>query len=138
MNNYWLVKSEPEEYGFAHLQKDGTGRWDGVRNYQARNFMNEMSPGDNVLFYHSGKNREVVGLAEVVKASYPDPTAPPDKDWVAVDLKAIAPLESPVCLSDLKSVMFFSDFLLVKQPRLSVMPVPPDIFKKILKLGGRN
>jgi predicted RNA-binding protein with PUA-like domain len=138
MKHYWLVKSEPEEYGFEHLKKDGTGRWDGVRNYQARNFMNEMDKGDQVLFYHSGKSREIVGLAEIVKEAYPDPTAPEGKNWVSIDLKALKDLPEPVTLTAIKEDDAFRDLLLIKQSRLSVMPVPADLFRKILKMGGET
>lgn len=136
MKNYWLVKSEPEEYGFEHLEADGKGRWDGVRNYQARNFMRRMMPGDTVLVYHSGKHREIAGLAQVVSAPYPDPTAEEGKDWVAVDLKAIKKLPSPVSLNSLKESGEFEEFLLLKQSRLSVMPVPEELFYKIEEMAG--
>ncbi|MFA0960895.1 EVE domain-containing protein [Roseivirga sp. BDSF3-8] len=136
MKNYWLVKSEPEEYGYDHLKQDGTGRWDGVRNYQARNFMKEMNKGDEVLFYHSGRRREIVGLAEVVKEAYADPGAEDEgKGWVAVDLKAAGRLEACVSLDTIKGDPAFEEFLLVKQPRLSVMPVEKALFEKIIAMS---
>src|SRR5678816_3765505 len=100
-HSYWMVKQEPETYSWDDFVRDGSTDWSGVRNYQARNNLKAMKPGDKVLFYHSGKGKEVVGLAEVVKSAYPDPTAD-DPQWVAVDLKPVKPLATPVQLAAIR------------------------------------
>lgn len=120
---YWLVKTEPETYGWDDLVREGEGRWDGVRNYQARNFMKEMMPGDIALVYHSGKTREIVGEAQVMTAPYPDPTADEVDTWVAINLKALAKWDQPVDLAYIKSHPELSEMKLVTNSRLSVMPV---------------
>ena len=97
-NNYWMVKQEPETYSWQDFVRDGKTDWTGVRNYQARNNLREMKAGDGVLFYHSGKEKAVVGVAEVLKPAYPDPTAA-DPQWVAVDLKPVKPLDLAVPLA---------------------------------------
>ena len=132
---FWLVKQEPEDYAWEMLVKDGQTAWTGVRNFQARNFLREMSQGDQVLYYHSGKEKSVVGIASVARACYPDPTAT-EGDWVAVDLKPVKPFSKPVALSAIKSDKAFHNLLLVRHSRLSVMPVAPPEFKHLLKLGG--
>jgi predicted RNA-binding protein with PUA-like domain len=121
--NYWLVKTEPETYGWDDLVREGEGRWDGVRNYQARNFMKEMMPGDIALVYHSGKTREIVGEAKVVTTPYPDPTAEEPDTWFAVNLKALKRWENPVDLAFIKAHPELSGMKLVTNSRLSVMPV---------------
>ena len=100
-HGYWMVKQEPETYSWDDFVRDGSTEWSGVRNYQARNNLRAMKPGDKVLFYHSGKGKEVVGLAEVVKGAYPDPTAD-DPQWVAVDLKPVKPLATSVQLAAIR------------------------------------
>ena len=135
--NYWLVKSEPEEYGFTDLEKDQVGRWDGVRNYQARNNLRAMAEGDEVLFYHSRQGLEIVGLARVVKTAYPDPTAEKG-DWSAVDLAPIRWLAQPVSLQAIKAEPELSDIGLVRNPRLSVMPISPEAFAIIMKMAGED
>ena len=129
---YWLVKSEPESYGWAHLTEEGEATWDGVRNYQARNFMREMSVGDLVLFYHSGKAREIVGIAEITQAAYPDPTTD-DERWIAVSLQAVRLLDRPVSLDTIKSDPELADMYLVRQSRLSVMPVEKAAFDRVIQ-----
>ncbi|GAB4495630.1 MAG: EVE domain-containing protein [Saprospiraceae bacterium] len=131
---YWLVKSEPDVYGFDQLVKDGKTRWDGVRNYQARNNLRAMKTGDLCLFYHSNIGLEVVGIAKVLKEHYPDPTAEKG-DWSAVDLGPVKPFKRPVTLVEIKKHPALQQLLLVRNARLSVMPVSFDEFSVILQLG---
>jgi len=131
--NYWLVKQEPEDYSWADFVKDKTTAWTGVRNYQARNNLRAMKKGDTVLFYHSGSGKEIVGLARVVKTAYPDPTAK-EGDWVCVELSPVKPLNRAVSLAEVKSDMALKDIALVKNSRLSVMPVMPAQFQRVLRL----
>ena len=131
---HWLVKSEPGTYGWNDLVRDGKTRWDGIRNAQARNNLQAMRVGDRVLFYHSGDGKEIVGVAKVVKAAYPDPTTD-DERWVVVDLAPVAPLRAPVSLADVKGDAALSGLPLVRQGRLSVMPIEPRAFVRILALG---
>lgn len=133
--NYWLVKSEPDAYGWHHFIKQGRAVWDGVRNYQARNNLKAMQSGDQVLFYHSVTNPAVVGLAKVAREAYQDPTVPDDPRWVVVELEPVMPLESPVSLAKIKSEPLLANIGLIKQSRLSVMPVRPDEFELILRMG---
>lgn len=135
MTSRWLVKSDPDDYGWPELVAAGAAAWDGVRNHQARSFLAEMACGDEVLFYHSQKAREVVGVARVVQEAYPDPTAD-DPRWLAVDLEVVAPLNEPVGLKAIKAQPALGELLLVKQSRLSVMPIPAKAFQKIVKMGG--
>jgi len=129
-----LVKQEPEAFSFDDLKRDGRTDWTGVRNFQARNNLRQMKIGERVLFYHSGEQKAVVGIAEVAKAAYPDPTANEDQ-WVAVDIKPLKPLREPVSLSTIKVTPELADMLLVRQSRLSVMPVAKQEFERILALG---
>lgn len=122
---HWLVKQEPEDFPFARLVVEKRVRWDGVRNFQARNFLRAMAPGDAVLYYHSGDEKAVVGTARVVRAAYPDPTAEAG-DWSCVDLEAGAALPEPVTLAAMKADPRLEGFLLLRQSRLSVMPVSPE------------
>lgn len=131
---YWLVKQEPETYPWSQLVSEKKTLWDGVRNYQARNFMREMSKGDLVLFYHSGKAKEVVGLAKVTKSAYPDPTAT-EGDWVAFDIQAMKSLKQTVSLKQIKADPKLQDLHLVRNSRLSVMPVGAKEFKHLLDLS---
>ncbi|HSI84180.1 MAG TPA: EVE domain-containing protein [Candidatus Methylacidiphilales bacterium] len=130
--NYWLVKQEPEAYSFAKFQKDGTTAWTGVRNYQARINLNAMKVGDTVFYYHSVTGKAVVGTAEVSRTAYPDTTAD-EEGWVCVDLKAGIPLDPPYTLAEIKEHETLKDLALVKQSRLSVMPVPAEAAKLFLK-----
>ena len=134
--NYWLVKSEPSEYGWEDLFSKGEDIWDGIRNYQARNFLKEMKTGDLVLFYHSGKNKEIVGVAKVSEEAFPDLEEGEDKGWVAVKIKPHQKLKSPVTLDQIKSDDLLSTLHLVKQSRLSTMPVEKIQFDHIIKLGS--
>ncbi len=132
--SYWLVKQEPETYSWSDLMSDGRTDWSGVRNYQARNNLREMKTGDRVLFYHSGKDKAVVGLAEVVKSAYPDPTAD-DAQWVAVDLRAIKALKNPVPLAAIRYDKRLSQLPLIRQSQLSVMSLTKDEFEIIVATG---
>lgn len=133
--SHWLVKSEPYVYSFDDLIRDGKTRWDGVRNYQARNNLRAMRHGDRCLYYHSNEGLEVVGVAEVVGEHYPDPTAE-SGDWSAVDLGPLARLQHPVPLPTIKSDPALRQIGLVRNPRLSVMPLTEKEFEHIVALGG--
>ncbi|MFD1469237.1 EVE domain-containing protein [Hymenobacter caeli] len=133
--NYWLVKSEPEAYSWADFLRDDGTAWTGVRNYQARNNLSLMQPGDQVLFYHSVSEKAVVGLAEVAAPAAPDATADADGPWVAVALRPVRALARPVALAALKADPRLAELALLRQSRLSVLPVRPDEFDLILALG---
>lgn len=130
---YWLVKSEPHTWSWDDQVKDGVTFWDGVRNYQARNNMKAMKIGDKAFFYHSGKERAIVGIVEVVKEFYPDPSDESGK-FGMVDFKAVKALDTPVTLAQIKAEDSLEDIALVRQSRLSVMPIKEDEWKTILKL----
>ncbi|MBL7797078.1 MAG: EVE domain-containing protein [Saprospiraceae bacterium] len=132
--NFWLVKSEPDVYSFERLVVEGNARWDGVRNYQARNNLRAMKVGDLCLFYHSNIGLEIVGIARVSTEHYPDPTAEKG-DWSAVDLEPVCPLKRPVSLAEIKAHPDLQQFLLVRNPRLSVMPATQGEFLLLLALG---
>ena len=134
--NYWLVKQEPSKYPFSLFCKEKKTIWDGVRNYQARNFLRAMQVGDQVLYYHSVDEKAVVGVAQVLKTAFPDPTSPQGEEWSSVLLGATRTLAKPVTLDQLKAEKNFSELLLLRQSRLSVMPVPAALFQAILKMGG--
>lgn len=129
---YWLVKTEPETYGWSDFAEKGPQMWEGVRNYQARNNLKEMKTGDEVLFYHSGKNAEVVGISRVVKEYYPDPSADKEK-WVAVDLQSVRLLKRAVSLAEIKKDERFQETMLVRNSRLSVVPLTVDQFHWIIE-----
>jgi predicted RNA-binding protein with PUA-like domain len=133
--NYWLVKSEPEAYSWSQFWKDGKTAWTGVRNFAARNHLRAMKKGDAVLFYHSGEQKSVVGLARVEKEFYPDSTAE-DGDWSCVDLIPVKPLTKPVTLAQIKADKILGEMVLVKQSRLSVSPLTKAQFEKLLRLAG--
>jgi predicted RNA-binding protein with PUA-like domain len=130
----WLVKSEPFKYSWADLVRDGSTCWDGVRNAQARNNLAAMKKGDRVLYYHSNEGREVVGVARVAAEAYPDPTSD-DPRWLVVDLVPVKALRRPVALAEVKSDRRLAKIPLVTQSRLSVMPIEPGAFERILELG---
>lgn len=132
--NYWLVKSEPFEYSFDDLIKEGKTMWDGIRNYAARLHLRGMKKNDLVLFYHSRKGLEVVGICKVVKEFYPDPTAEKG-DWSAVDVAPVKRLERPVSLKEIKATPELQNMPLVRIGRLSVMPLTPEEFNKVLEMG---
>ncbi len=136
-SSYWLVKQEPTAYSWFTFVKDGETEWTGVRNFQARNNLRAMKKGDRVLFYHSVVNPSVVGIAEVVKTAYPDPTAS-EGDWSCVLLKPCHPLKRPVTLAEIKAIPALSEIALIKQSRLSVMPVTKKEFEILLHQGETN
>ncbi|HNP48281.1 MAG TPA: EVE domain-containing protein [Bacteroidia bacterium] len=132
--NYWLVKSDPETYAWSDLLKDGKTSWDGVRNYAARIHLRAMKKGDKVLVYHSGGESMVLGIASVTKEFYQDPTTK-DEAWISVELKAEKSLKQPVTLQQIKSEKKLANIALIKISRLSVMPVTPDEYHKILEMA---
>jgi predicted RNA-binding protein with PUA-like domain len=131
---YWLVKQEPEAYPWSQLVADKKTTWTGVRNFQARNHLRAMKTGDAVLYYHSVTGKQIVGIAEVVREAYPDPTAT-EGDWSVVDLAPRQPLKAPVDLATLKTDPVTKDMPLIKQSRLSVMSMEPAVFQRILELS---
>lgn len=131
---YWLVKSEPETYGWTDFVRDRRTEWTGVRNFAARNNLRAMHRGDRVLFYHSVKGQAVVGLGEVSRRAFPDETAA-EGDWSAVELKVVAPLARPVTLGEMKNVPTLANMVLLKNSRLSVQPVTRAEFDCIVELG---
>ncbi len=133
--NHWLVKQEPEAYSWDDLLKDGKVVWDGVRNYQARNNLRKMAAGDPVLFYHSVGPRKVVGTAEIVREAFPDPTADDDR-WVSVELKPVRSLKNPVSLDAIKQDPALADIALIRQSRLSVMPLTRKEYERIVRMGS--
>jgi predicted RNA-binding protein with PUA-like domain len=134
---FWLVKSEPEAYSWETFVKDRRTSWDGVRNYQARIHLNTMQPGDAVMFYESMTTKAVVGIAEVAKAAYPDPTAD-EPGWVSVELKAVRPLPHAVTLQTIKAEPALANTALLRLSRLSVQPLTKAEFEHIVKLGEKK
>ncbi len=132
---HWLVKQEPEAYSWADLVRDGVTAWTGVRNYQARNHLRAMRRGDPVLFYHSVSEKQVVGLARVAREHYADPTAD-EGDWSVVDIEPVRDLPQPVTLAQLKADPVTAGMPLIRQTRLSVLPVSAAEFDRVLALGG--
>jgi predicted RNA-binding protein with PUA-like domain len=132
---YWLLKSEPTAYSWDRLVKDGSTHWDGVRNYQAANNLKAMKRGDRAFFYHSNEGLAIVGIAEVIKEAYPDPS---DKEgrFVMVDIKPLMPVKAPVTLAAIKAEPKLADFALVRQGRLSVAPVAPEEWRLLCKMAG--
>ena len=133
-NAYWLLKTEPETYNFDRLLKDKRTNWDHVRNYQARNNLRKMAKGDIALIYHSGDDKAVVGIAKVVREAYAD-LDPEGGDWSQVDIESISKLARPVSLAQLKTTKTLADLPLIKQSRLSVMPISEAHYHTIVKLG---
>lgn len=133
---HWLVKSEPEAYAWVTFQKDRRTAWTGVRNYQARIHLNAMRPGDHVLFYESVGPKAVAGLAQVTKSAFPDTTAD-EPGWVAVELKAVRPLPVPVPLATIKADPLLANIALIRQSRLSVLPLSAPEFARIVALGEK-
>lgn len=131
----WLVKSDPETYGWPQMQRDGRTHWDGVRNHQAANNLKAMKKGDRAFFYHSGGETAIVGIVEIVKEAYPDPS---DEDgrFVMVDLKTVAPLKAPVTLAQIKAEPKLKNLVLLKNSRLSVQPVDDASWRLICSMGG--
>jgi predicted RNA-binding protein with PUA-like domain len=135
--NHWLVKSEPSTYSWEQLEKDRKTSWDGVRNFAARNHLKAMKKGDLVLFYHSNEGKDVVGISKVLKEHFQDPTSD-DPNWVAVELGPHKKLKKPVSLELIKTDKRLKDIYLVRQGRLSVMPLKPAEFDAILELSERK
>ena len=135
MKNYWLVKQEPDSYSWSDFVAEGQTAWTGVRNYTARNNLRKMQTGDEVLFYHSGEDKAVVGIARVTRPAYLDPTAK-EGDWSAVDLAPIKPVRRPVTLRQIKSDSRLKQTPLIRQSRLSVMPLAAAEFRTIVKIGS--
>jgi predicted RNA-binding protein with PUA-like domain len=135
---HWLLKSEPETYSWDEQVKRGAKGepWTGVRNHQAKNNLLKMKKGDRGFFYHSGESKEIVGVVEIIREHYPDPTAKAGEPWVVVDVKAIEPLKKPVRLADAKAEPKLKSMVLVNNTRLSVQPVSGDEWKIICKMGG--
>jgi len=131
---YWLVKTEPETYGWAAFVGQGRTAWTGVRNFQARNNLRAMKQGDLVLFYHSVTDKQVVGYARVSREAYPDPTAA-EGDWCCVDLVPVKALKQPVGLEAIKADKALKSIPLLKNTRLSVMPLTREQFDQVLRLG---
>ena len=146
MKSFWLVKQEPSDYSWSDFVNDGGTSWTGVRNFAARNNLRRMSKGDEVLFYHSGDSpspkaaaqqatKAVVGIARVIRTAYPDTTAK-EGDWSAVDLAPVKPLRKPVTLVEIKGKPALKSIALVRQSRLSVMPLTAKDFSTIVKMAG--
>ena len=131
---YWLFKSEPGAWSWDDQVKDGVAEWDGVRNYQADNNMKAMKVGDLGFFYHSVNEKQIVGIVEVVKEAYPDPSDPSGR-FVMVDVKALRPFKQPVTLAQIKAEPRLSQLALVRQSRLSVLPVGKEEWKLICSMG---
>lgn len=134
---YWLVKSEPYKYSWDDMVKDNTTYWDGVRNYQARNNLKKMKKGDLVLFYHSNEGKEIVGVMNVIKEFYQDPTTD-DPKWVVVDLKVKQTLKRKITLKEIKEDKKLSDMVLIKQQRLSVSEVKKSHFDIIIRKANEK
>jgi len=130
--NYWMVKQEPDAYSWDDFVKDGATDWTGVRNFQARNNLKAMKKGDKVLFYHSNVGKEVVGIAEVSKTAFPDPT---DEKWFATELKPVKPLKKSVTLTQIKANLALAEIKLVRQSQLSVMPLTKDEYEEIISMS---
>ncbi len=134
---HWLIKSEPEVYSWDQLNKDKITRWDGIRNYAARNHLRAMKKGDSIFFYHSNKGTEIVGIASVAKEAYQDPTST-DPAWLAVDVKPLKKLKIPVSLDQVKKEKKLAGMALVRIGRLSVQPVTDEEWQIIMKMGGMD
>ena len=135
MKSFWLVKQEPSSYSWSGFVAEGQTSWTGVRNYTARNNLRKMSKGDEVLFYHSGEEKAVVGIAKVMRTAYPDPTAK-EGDWSTVDLAPIKSLRWPVALREIKGNPRLRGIPLVRLSRLSVMPLAESEFREIVKMSA--
>lgn len=134
---YWLIKTEPETYSWSDLLRDKKTRWDGVRNFQARNNIRAMRPGDFALFYHSVSEKSIPGVARVTSEPYGDPTAK-GGDWSVVDFEPAFSLREPVTLEQIKGDKTLAEMVLVRQSRLSVQPVRKAEFDRIVRLGGKD
>lgn len=135
--NYWLIKSEPFTYSWEKFEQDGQTRWDGVRNYAARNNLKAMKQGDLVLYYHSNEGLAIVGIAEVLKEAYQDPTTK-EAAWVVVDLKPVKKLKQPVTLKQVKADQRLAAMALLRLSRLSVQEVKAEEWRVIMELAGES
>jgi len=133
--NYWLVKTEPDTFSWNDLVREKETTWDGVRNFRARSNLKKMAKGDLVFIYHTGNEKAIVGLARVAIEAFPDPK---DKEWVAVGLKPVKPLNRPVTLTEIKADKHFNSMTLVRVARLSVQPVSPAEYKFVLSLSEKK
>lgn len=133
-SQYWLIKSEPSVYPYTQLEKDKKTEWTGVRNYEARNNLRAMKPGDLCLYYHSNEGKAVVGVARVLTAAGEDPTAP-GEDWASVEVGPVVPFQQPVELATIKATAALKELQLITRSRISVVPVSAPHFKLILKMG---
>ena len=133
---HWLFKTEPSTYSYARLERERKTNWNGIRNFQARNFLREISKGDLALIYHSGDDKMVVGVAKIISEPYAEVDKNAPGDWVQVDVSPVETLPMPVPLADIKKTPAFAELLLVRHSRLSVMPVPALLFQKLRKMGG--
>jgi len=136
---YWLVKSEPDAFSWQQQVENKVEPWTGVRNHMAKNNLKAMRKGDRAFFYHSNIGKEIVGVVEVAREAYPDPSVAPDDpkgDWVCVDMKAVGPMPTPVTLAAIKAEPKLADVALIRMSRLSVMPITPEHWKLICKMGG--
>ena len=131
---YWLMRSEPDVYGWEHLVKDGSTEWDGVRNYTARNFLKEMQPGDRAFFYHSNKEKAAVGIMEITRAWKPDGE---NGQWASVAVKPVEKLARPVTLAEIKAEPRLAKLEMIRQSRLSVTPVRPEEWRALLDMSRR-
>ncbi len=136
MRSYWLIKSEPDAFSWDQQVANGIEPWTGVRNHTAKQNLAAMRKGDRAFFYHSNIGKEIVGIVEVAREAYPDPSAEPGQPWVCVDMKALGPLTKPVTLAAAKADPELADLALVRFSRLSVAPVSEAHWKYICKLGG--
>ena len=136
MTNHWLVKSEPDAFSWDQQVENGVEPWTGVRNHMAKANLAAMKLGDRAYFYHSNVGKEIVGVVEVVREAYPDPTAEAGAPWVCVDMKAVAALPQPVTLAAIKAEPALEGIALVRMSRLSVMPISPEHWKILARMGG--
>jgi len=135
--NYWLLKTEPETFSWDRLEIEITSMWEGVRNYQARNNLRGMRKGDTAFFYHSGKIPGIIGLVEIIKEFYPDPTAK-DGDWSVVDVRLLRKLKRIVTLQEIKNIPALQEMYLIRNSRLSVQPVKKEEYNEILELESNQ
>jgi predicted RNA-binding protein with PUA-like domain len=134
--NHWLVKSEPDAFSWDQQVANGVEPWTGVRNHLAKKNLQAMRKGDLALFYHSNIGKEVVGVVEVVREAYPDPTAEAGSPWVCVDMRAVGPMPRPVTLAAIKAEPKLADVALIRQSRLSVMAIAPEHWALVTEMGG--
>ncbi|CAI9121615.1 EVE domain-containing protein [Brytella acorum] len=132
---YWLIKSEPEAFSWAQQMANGTEPWTGVRNHQAKKNLATMEIGDRAFFYHSVSEKRIVGVVEVVRVAYPDPTAPEGSAWVCTDMRAVGAMPRPVALAEIKATPDLQDIALVRQSRLSVVPLTPTQWDRLCVMG---